>query len=546
LGSLFAQAFDDQTVNDILQINLAGSWENLDAGAIRRIDFGVTHTEQEYRTLNTGSGLLPAGFWLTSAQYWPDDVWQTGNLGGLLSGFGGGGSFSYDPYFTIPFDTAVDFWETIGTTDPIGCGVYACGWGADFQDPSGSRGRLWPGPSGQNTSIVDENIDSFYAQVTFEDEFNGMPLNAVVGLRYEETETTSYGKETLPTAINWTGGNEFGYVLSPTPNFRRGEGENDFWLPSLDMDLEVYENVIARFSFSRSLARPPIGDLVPNRGFPSPPNIRSRLINQGNPNLVPYLSDNFDLSLEWYYGDGSYASVGYFKKKVDNFLVTETTQETFGGILDVYLGAEAEIARAQLITEGISPDDQAVFARINENRGAGAADPIDAMPGDPLVIFDVNTTQNAEVGNLFGYEFAVQHMFGDTGWGIQGNLTIVNGDVDADRNVINQQFALPGLSDSANLSVFYENDIVSARLAYNWRDEFLSGFDSSSSPVFTEEYAPIDLNVTWFATDNLDVFFEAINITEEVQRSYIRYEEQFQRGNEYGSRFNIGARYNFD
>ena len=118
--------------------------------------------------------------------------------------------------------------------------------------------------------------------------------------------------------------------------------------------------------------------------------------------------------------------------------------------------------------------------------------------------------------------------------------------VDADRDVIGQEFALPGLSDSANLAVFYENDKVSARLAYNWRDEFLSGFDRFGSPVFTEEYAPLDANVTWFATEQLALFFEAINITEEVQRIYVRYPEQFIRGNQYGARFNIGARYNFE
>jgi outer membrane receptor for monomeric catechols len=112
--------------------------------------------------------------------------------------------------------------------------------------------------------------------------------------------------------------------------------------------------------------------------------------------------------------------------------------------------------------------------------------------------------------------------------------------------VFGTQFYLPGLSDSANLSVFYENDVVSARLAYNWRDKFLSGTDGNGAPVFTEAYAPLDANVTWFYNDNLDLFFEAINITEEVQRSYSRYPEQFLRGNQYGSRFNIGARYSFD
>ena len=547
IGSLFAQAFADETYNDIMQVQLAGSWENLGDGALRRIDFGYSHTEQEFDTRSSESGLLPAGFWLTSAQYWPDDIWQEGNLGGLLSGFSNGGNFSYDPYFTIDFDTAVDLWETIGSSDPIGCGVYACGWAPDFQDPSGSRGRLWSGPLGnRGGELIDEFIDSFYVQATFEDEFNGMAFNALVGIRYEETTQESYGVETTPTGIVWTGGNEFDYVFSGSSASRQGQGENDFWLPSFDMDLEVYEDVIARMSFSRSLARPPIGALSPVRSFDGRPNARNRNITSGNPNLLPYISDNFDLSLEWYYGDGSYASVGYFKKKVDNFLVTRTREDTVAGITDVYLGVLAEQARADIIAEGGSPTDQAVFARINTNRGTPITDPVFGAPGDPLAVFDISAVENEQVGNLFGYEFAVQHMFGDTGWGVSANLTIVNGDVDADRDVVGTQFALPGLSDSANLSVFYENDMISGRIAYNWRDEFLTGFDSQQSPVFTEEYAPVDLNLTWFATDNLDVFFEAINITEEVQRTFIRYPEQFQRGNDYGARYNIGARYSFD
>ncbi|MBT8095707.1 MAG: TonB-dependent receptor [Woeseia sp.] len=546
LGSLFAQAFSEETYNDIVQVQLGGSWENLDQGALRRIEFGYSHTEQEFDTRKTESGLLPAGFWLTSAQYWPDDVFQQGSLGSLLSGFSNGGNFSYDPYWTVDYNTGVEFFETIGSNDPIGCGVYACGWGPDYQDPAGGRGRLWPGPLGnRGGALVDEKIDAFYTQFVFEDEFNGMPFNALLGVRYEEVEMESYGRERTPVGISWTGGNEFDYVISGPATGKRGQDKNDFWLPSLDLDMEVYENVIARLSFSRSLARPPIGDLKPTSSFDGRPQSTSANISRGNPDLLPYLSDNLDLSIEWYYGNGSYASIGYFRKKVENFLVTTFEDVTIDGVLDVYMGAEAEQARAELISEGTSPDDQAVFARINQNRGANPTDPILAQPGDPLFVFTQSFPDNAETGNLFGLELAVQHMFGDTGWGVQANYTVVNGDVDADRDTVNKQFALPGLSDSANLSVFYENDIVSARVAFNWRDEFLTGFDEFASPVFTEEYSPIDANVTYHFNDQLDFFFEAINITDEVQRSFIRYPEQFQRGNEYGSRYNIGARYNF-
>ena len=40
----------------------------------------------------------------------------------------------------------------------------------------------------------------------------------------------------------------------------------------------------------------------------------------GNPALLPFESENFDISAEYYYGDISYFSVGYFTKDVDNWI----------------------------------------------------------------------------------------------------------------------------------------------------------------------------------------------------------------------------------
>ena len=305
------------------------------------------------------------------------------------------------------------------------------------------------------------------------------------------------------------------------------------------------EDVIGRFSYSRSIARPPIGALSPARSFVGNPTVRNRTATSGNPALLPYVSDNFDLSVEWYYDEGSYAAVGYFRKRVDNFIVGTTIEQTFAGLTDPYISEDAEQARAELVAEGVSPDDPAVFERINENRGLPVTTAIPGEAGDPLAVFRVTTSENLEVGTIWGWEIAVQHMFADTGFGIQANATIVNGDVNADRDVIGQQFFLPGLSDSANLSVFYEDDRFSTRLAYNWRDEFLVGNDQFGAPTYAEEAGFLDLNFTWYATDNLAVFVEGLNLTNEVQRTYSRYPEQFLRGNEYGTRYNIGARYNF-
>ncbi|MCA1779816.1 MAG: TonB-dependent receptor, partial [Xanthomonadaceae bacterium] len=204
-----------------------------------------------------------------------------------------------------------------------------------------------------------------------------------------------------------------------------------------------------------------------------------------------------------------------------------------------------EQARAELLAEGISPSNQAVFRRINEIRGVDPTTPIRPTDDDPLAVFRVTTTTNAEEGDVYGFEFAVQHLFGNSGFGVQANATLVEGDVKADVNVVDQSFALPGLSDSANVILFYENQRFSGRIAYNWRDEFLSGFDQFGAPVFTESFAPIDINLTYNVNSNLSVFVEGLNINEETQRTFSRFSEQLLRANQFGARYNFGVRYRF-
>ena len=139
----------------------------------------------------------------------------------------------------------------------------------------------------------------------------------------------------------------------------------------------------------------------------------------------------------------------------------------------------------------------------------------------------------------------MQHLFGDTGFGVGANYTTVNGDIDVDRSVIGFQFVLPGLSDSANLVGFYESDHWQARIAYNWRDEFLNG-TPDNQPAYTEEFAQWDANVSYLVTDNLTVFVEGLNITDESQRIYNRFPNQMKNLNQFEARYNIGARYTFE
>lgn len=152
---------------------------------------------------------------------------------------------------------------------------------------------------------------------------------------------------------------------------------------------------------------------------------------------------------------------------------------------------------------------------------------VEAVDGvDPEMQFRVTTPINDREGNVFGWEFAMQHFFGSTGFGAAASYTVVNGDVQADigQDPNENQFALVGLSDTANLTLMYEKFGISARVAYNWRDSFLNGTNQggSRSPQFTDAYGQIDASFSYDLNDHMQLAFEAINLTGEDHRKYRR------------------------
>ena len=165
---------------------------------------------------------------------------------------------------------------------------------------------------------------------------------------------------------------------------------------------------------------------------------------------------------------------------------------------------------------------------------------------DPPMVFDITVPSNQKSAQLDGWEFAVQHIFGDSGFGASANLTLVDSNRKYNNFLRNDQFAIEGLSDSANVVGFYEKYGWQLRLAYNWRDEFLSArFDGTGgpNPVYTDEYGQLDAFVGYTFDNGLSLFVEGINLTDENQRLHGRADEQVVFITQTGPRYMIGARY---
>src|SRR5690554_4967882 len=174
---------------------------------------------------------------------------------------------------------------------------------------------------------------------------------------------------------------------------------------------------------------------------------------------------------------------------------------------------------------------------------------IEADDTDPTTDFRTSVPNNSREAKIHGMEFAVQHFFGDTGFGVQANYTIVRGDVGFDNlgDPSVSQFYLAGLSDTANLVGMYENDRLQARIAYNWRDKYISGGGRGvgNNPLYVEAYSQIDVNVTYAVTDSLSISAEGINVTGEDSRTHQRNYNMMEMLRDLGPRYQIGARYTF-
>ena len=126
---------------------------------------------------------------------------------------------------------------------------------------------------------------------------------------------------------------------------------------------------------------------------------------------------------------------------------------------------------------------------------------------------------------------------------VEGDIGFENGS-----DPSQDQFALPGLSDTLNLVGIYEKDGLSARLAYNWRDDFLNRVNrpaSTRNPEYVDSVEQLDLNVSYEFDSGVTLSLDAINLTGEGHRKYGRNKNATFFVQELDARYVLSARYTF-
>jgi TonB-dependent receptor len=249
-----------------------------------------------------------------------------------------------------------------------------------------------------------------------------------------------------------------------------------------------------RLAGSRTLTRPTLSRLGLSQDFVfRPPN--SNTVSGGNPYLKPFLAWNADASADYYLTRTSYVSLAGFYKKLQNFIISGQQPEQYFGLN-----------------------------------------------------FIANRPYNAQNGDVYGFEAAIQSTFDFLpgflkNFGGSANYTKVKSSIRFDPSLSNQTFNVEGLSDSANLVLFYEDDIFQVRGAYNWRAKFLNQtFGPQSQPENVNGYTQIDLSGSIKLTPNFSIYGEVLNAGNKKFRSYSRYQERLITQSDQGRRITLGIR----
>lgn len=270
--------------------------------------------------------------------------------------------------------------------------------------------------------------------------------------------------------------------------------------PSLHVNYEVTDDVQARFALISGVARPSFGEIRTSVSV----NDASETVSGGNPDLKPERAFGFDTALEWYLPGAGLLAASAFYRRID----------------DVLYDSVATIR-----------DDRYDVGTLDRTG------------------YTYSTTLNGSDGKMAGIELAYMQQWRFlpgplSGFGFQGNVTFLDGEFKTPEGV---KSAFPGLSDTlVNASIFYEKYGLSARLSYQWRNDWL---DEPSVDATDQTYwaatEQLDLSLRYQVRDGVTVYFDASNLTDEVGMRYQGHANRPIEAEGVGRRFMGGVRFNF-
>lgn len=427
------------------------------------------------------------------------------NISNLLTGFG----VNLVPGGTDTSWLRPDL-DAIATLFNIYCNCDTGVAGGDFRLTGVTNGNA----RGGNRTIQEEDAAA-YIQADFNTLLWDMPFRGNVGVRQVQTVLNAEGYSS-------TGG---GTLVT---------GENEYMdtLPSMNLALEPVEDLILRFGVAKVMARPQIGNTLAGTNYLVPttslaatgPNFTATI---GNVKLEPFRATTYDLSVEWYFAEESLLSFAYFYKDIDTYI---------------------QILRQDLPYASLTTLNPSAFA---PGFCTGAC--------SPTTIFQLTAAVNTEGGPLKGFEISYQQPFRFlpgplSNLGVQLNYTHVESEIDYCANALCTVFQTEDLINlspaSWNATLYYEDDAFSARVSAASRDGYIQNVPGRNGNAIEGkmETLNIDASASWQVSEQVELTFEALNLTDEENHQFVGDGLNRESTSVYhhtGRQYFVGARYRF-
>lgn len=405
------------------------------------------------------------------------------------------------------------------------------GWMALSSRP-GAVGHFLPNEINETT----ETNNAFYIQGNFEGDVKGFDFSGNVGLRYVTIENETAGFITFPDSVpvqdddpeNFLPPDQaaFGNAASVEQN---AVSDYSKLLPSFNLKLNLNDDMLLRFGFSKAIALPDLGNLrnfveiqgdqlqIEYTGEGDDREITSAeyqryTAKSGNPFLKPMEADNYDFAFEWYFSETTGSlTTSFFYKDLSNYFINGSTDRSY------------------------------------TNNGV-------------TQVVQVDGATNGDEGTVRGVELAYQQFFDFlpgawSGLGMQFNYTYVdeegspNPSLSPDKpdssegeGVAFDNLPLEGLSkDNFNFVAMYEKNGFNARLAYNWRSEYLLTTKDviTQLPIFNEANGQLDGSFFYRLNDNIELGVQGTNLTNTVTRTSMQVDAE---GNQVGRSWFVNDR----
>lgn len=343
---------------------------------------------------------------------------------------------------------------------------------------------------------VEEGTTSAYLMSTFSTKVLGRTFDGQFGVRYVNVQTDM-------TFIDDAGA------------ISTDDASTDKFLPSIDLRYSITPDVRFRVSYGETLRRPAFGQLNPNLNLVDDvTNIGYGTATGGNPDLEPTKSKNYDISLEYFFGEGSMIYGTWFKREIEGLVVD---------------------FRRRIIAQNAAGQDYPYILTQPDNASDGVLD-----------------------GFEFGFVYVPENLPDVLqGIGVQASLTLLDSEqnipITNDVGTVVGETTTPffGVSDTSySVAVSYEKGKFSGRLAYVWREDFMANYEAPlfANPrrVFRTPDSSLDAQISYQVTDALMITIDGTNLLQPTQHSYYENEDIYNFGNWIVSRtIAIGARYSF-